>query len=43
MIDELTGHSNGKPRYGDGYGLKLKQRQLQAIAFKSGSKVRAAT
>ena len=33
MIDELMGHVNRKPKYGDGYGLKLKQKWLQAIAF----------
>ncbi|MBR0937292.1 tyrosine-type recombinase/integrase [Bradyrhizobium jicamae] len=33
LIDEVMGHANGKPRYGDGYGLQLKQRYLQAIAF----------
>jgi integrase len=33
LIDELMGHSNGKPRYGDGYGLQLKQRYLQAICL----------
>jgi integrase len=33
MIDELMGHSIDKPKYGDGYGLKLKLKYLQAIAF----------
>jgi integrase len=33
MIDELMGHATGKPRYGDGYGLKLKQRYLRAISL----------
>ena len=33
LIDELMGHSNGKPRYGDGYGLQLKRKYLQMIAF----------
>jgi integrase len=42
LIDEIMGHSTGKPKYGDGYGLKLKQRYLQAISFKSSGKVRAA-
>lgn len=37
MVDELMGHSTGKPRYGDGYGLKLKQRYLQAISLNSRS------
>ena len=31
MIDELMGHSTGKPKYGDGYGLKMKQRYVQAV------------
>ena len=35
MIDELMGHSTGKPRYGAGYGLKLKQKYLRAMAFTS--------
>ena len=42
MIDELMGHSTGKPRYGDGYGLKLKQRYIQAIALSAGSVAPAA-
>ena len=33
MIDELMGHSTGKPKYGDGYGLQLKRKYLDAIAF----------
>ncbi|MDN4982365.1 hypothetical protein QY049_03895 [Bradyrhizobium sp. WYCCWR 13022] len=33
MIDELMGHSTGKPRYGDGYGLALKSKYLNAIAL----------
>jgi integrase len=33
MIDELMGHSTGKPRYGDGYGLQLKARYLKTIAL----------
>jgi integrase len=33
LIDELMGHSTGKPRYGDGYGLQLKRKYLQMIAF----------
>ena len=35
LIDELMGHSTAKPKYGDGYGLKLKQKYIQAIAFTS--------
>ncbi|SHN87121.1 hypothetical protein [Bradyrhizobium erythrophlei] len=33
MVDEMMGHAVGKPKYGDGYGLKLKLKYLQAIAF----------
>jgi integrase len=33
LIDELMGHSIDKPKYGDGYGPKLKLKYLQAIAF----------
>jgi integrase len=33
LIDELMGHSTGKPKYGDGYGLELKFKYLSAIAF----------
>lgn len=33
LIDELMGHSTGKPRYGDGYGLPLKHKYLQRIAL----------
>jgi integrase len=33
MIDELMGHSNGKPKYGDGYGLQQKARYLAQIAL----------
>ena len=33
LIDELMGHSTGKPRYGDGYGLQLKRKYMQMIAF----------
>ena len=34
MIDELMGHRVAKPKYGSGYGLMLKAKQLQAICFK---------
>lgn len=33
MVDELMGHATGKPKYGDGYGLQLKAKYLQAIAL----------
>jgi integrase len=35
LIDELMGHAIDKPKYGDGYGLKLKLKYLQAIALTS--------
>jgi integrase len=34
LIDEMMGHTNSKPRYGDGYGLKLKVKYVEAIAFR---------
>jgi integrase len=33
LIDEMMGHATDKPKYGDGYGLKLKAKYLQAIAL----------
>ena len=33
LIDEMMGHTTAKPKYGDGYGLKLKLKYLQAIAL----------
>lgn len=33
LIDEMMGHSTNKPKYGDGYGLKLKLKYLRAIAL----------
>ncbi len=33
LIDEMMGHSIDKPKYGDGYGLKLKLKYLHAIAL----------
>lgn len=33
LIDELMGHRIDKPKYGDGYGLKLKLKFLKAIAM----------
>ncbi|MET4208636.1 tyrosine-type recombinase/integrase [Bradyrhizobium sp. LA2.1] len=36
MVDELMGHATGKPKYGDGYGLQLKAKYLQAIALTVG-------
>ena len=42
MIDELMGHKIDKPKYGDGYGLRLKLKNIQAIAFASRPAVKAA-
>ena len=33
LIDELMGHSTGKPTYGTGYSLEIKRRFIQAIAL----------
>lgn len=33
LIDEMMGHRTDKPQYGDGYGLQLKLKYLQMIAF----------
>ena len=33
MIDESMGHKIDKPKYGDGYRLRLKLKRIQAIAF----------
>ena len=33
LIDEMMGHRTDKPQYGDGYGLRLKLKYLQMIAF----------
>jgi integrase len=33
LIDEMMGHTIDKPKYGDGYGLKLKLKYLQAICL----------
>ena len=35
LIDEIMGHKTAKPKYGDGYGLKLKLKYLQAIELGS--------
>jgi len=35
LIDEMMGHRTDKPQYGDGYGLRLKLKYLQAIALTS--------
>lgn len=35
LIDELMAHVMSKPKYGDGYGLRLKQKFLQAICLTS--------
>jgi hypothetical protein len=33
LIDQMMGHRTDKPQYGDGYGLRLKVKYLQMIAF----------
>jgi hypothetical protein len=33
LIDELMADTIEKPKYGDGYGLKLKLKHIQAIAL----------
>ncbi|MBN8960535.1 MAG: hypothetical protein J0H71_05340 [Rhizobiales bacterium] len=33
LIDETMGHAIDKPKYGDGYGLQLKRKFIQAIAL----------
>jgi hypothetical protein len=33
LVDEMMGHTIDKPKYGDGYGLKLKLKYLKAIAM----------
>jgi len=38
LIDELMGHKIKKPKYGDGYGLALKAKFIQRIAFGSEAK-----
>lgn len=43
LIDEMMGHCTDKPKYGDGYGLKLKLKYLQAIAFISPTRATLAT
>ena len=42
MIDELMGHKIDKPKYGDGYGLRLKLKNIQAIAFTPRAAVKVA-
>jgi integrase len=34
LIDEMMGHTTAKPKYGDGYGLKLKLKYLQATELR---------
>lgn len=41
LRDELMGHANGKPKYGDGHGLRLKLRYLQEIALDAATSVQA--
>jgi integrase len=41
LIDEMMGHTTAKPKYGDGYGLKLKLKYLQAIELRSSGSASA--
>jgi integrase len=41
LIDELMGHSIDKPKYGDGYGLKVKLKWIQTIAFTAPESIAA--
>lgn len=36
LKDELMGHNTGKPKYGDGHGLRLKLKYIQMIALAPG-------
>lgn len=36
LKDELMGHNTGKPKYGDGHGLRLKLKYIEMIALESG-------
>jgi integrase len=36
LKDELMGHNTGKPKYGDGHGLRLKLKYIQMIELRSG-------
>ena len=39
LIDEMMGHRIDKPQYGDGYGLGLKLKYLNAIVFKTLARI----
>ena len=39
LRDELLGHANGKPKYGDGHGLRMKLKYLEMIALAPGMKI----
>lgn len=42
LLDEMMGHATGKPKYGDGHGLRLKLKYLQMVALAPGMKLDAA-
>jgi hypothetical protein len=42
LIDEMMGHTTDKPKYGDGYGLKLKLKYLREIAFEQSAAIAVA-
>jgi integrase len=39
LTDEMMGHTTGKPKYGDGHGLRVKLRYLREIALAPGTLV----
>lgn len=41
LRDEILGHANGKPKYGDGHGLRLKLKYLQMVALAPGMRIGA--
>lgn len=43
LKDELMGHNTGKPKYGDGHGLRLKLKYIQLVALHAGMAEYAAT
>ena len=40
LTDEMMGHTTGKPKYGDGHGLRVKLRYLNEIALAPGMAIR---
>ena len=41
LTDEMMGHTTGKPKYGDGHGLRVKLRYLNEIALALGMVLRS--